>query len=302
MKKTNISIGIPVYNEEKNIHKLIMSIKEQKQEKFNIKEIIFVLDGCEDKTLSKIVKNKNKYMKIIVHSKRKGKSTRLNEIFNLFKGDYLILLDADIILDGKSALETIIKVLQSNRKVGLVGGKANPAKPTTFIEKSINSSLKAYYNFLETINKGNNILACKGVFLGLSRNFAKSLNIPPGVFGNDTYMFLSCISKGLIFKYTKDAGVLINLPKTISDQVNQNKRFVGAKFEMEKYFGNLVEEEFSSNRFILYKYLLQELLSNPLECLTVYFINLYTKIYIRFNLKRINPIWISIKSTKEGTI
>jgi len=51
MKKLiTVSIGIPAYNEEANIGKLLSSLIKQKEAGFIIKEIIVVSDQSTDKT------------------------------------------------------------------------------------------------------------------------------------------------------------------------------------------------------------------------------------------------------------
>ena len=70
-----ITVGIAVYNEEKNIKQVIdFWLKEP------IDEILIVSSGCTD-TTEKIIKNiKNKKIKLIAEKKRTGKSSAITKI------------------------------------------------------------------------------------------------------------------------------------------------------------------------------------------------------------------------------
>jgi len=99
-----LSILIPVYNEEKNIFPLYSELKEIKEIINEQYEIIFVDDGSTDKTYSllKKLKEENKIWKIyqkmkIIQLKRNfGKSVALSVGFKNCKGKYIITIDGDL--------------------------------------------------------------------------------------------------------------------------------------------------------------------------------------------------------------
>lgn len=95
----SISIGIPVYNEEKNIQNLLYSLASQKG--INIEKLIVINDGSTDKTLEKIEDvdiniKKSLNMELINFCENKGKINVLNVIFRRSVSNYLLLLDSDI--------------------------------------------------------------------------------------------------------------------------------------------------------------------------------------------------------------
>jgi glycosyltransferase involved in cell wall biosynthesis len=105
-KTPDISIVMPVYNEEDKIKKCLESIREQNYPQNKI-EIIFVDDDSTDKTLE-IAKNFN----IILvrngkHDYDIGKSLGIKKA----KGEYIIFLDADNILTQKDWIKRIISPL-----------------------------------------------------------------------------------------------------------------------------------------------------------------------------------------------
>mgnify|MGYP001590781332 FL=1 len=74
-----ITVGIPTYNEENSIAKCINSILPQIKKD---DEVIVVASGCTDNTVLEIKKimEKDKRVKLIIETERKGKSSALNEI------------------------------------------------------------------------------------------------------------------------------------------------------------------------------------------------------------------------------
>lgn len=90
-----VSVVIPVYNEEKYIHKLIKSIKQQDYDFTNI-EVIFVNGNSEDKTVELIkndLKDSNIDFKIIENEKRLTPIS-VNLGIKNSKNDIIIRLDA----------------------------------------------------------------------------------------------------------------------------------------------------------------------------------------------------------------
>lgn len=94
----NLSIVIPAYNEEKRIEKTLNDyiLFFDRKYKKNY-EIIVVLNGCRDKTLSIVLKisKKNKSVKHIDIKQAIGKGGAIIEGFRLARGDVIGFVDAD---------------------------------------------------------------------------------------------------------------------------------------------------------------------------------------------------------------
>lgn len=89
MKK--ISCIIPTYNEETRIENVLKAVYDHPL----ITEIIVVDDGSKDNTLEIIKKFKN--IHLVVHSKNQGKSSAVCTGVKESTGEFLFLLDADLI-------------------------------------------------------------------------------------------------------------------------------------------------------------------------------------------------------------
>ena len=173
--KKNISIIIPVYNEELSLEKLYLEVKETIGQKFNNHEIIFINDGSTDASsniIKKISSNDSNVI-LIDLNRNYGKSDALNEGFKLAQYNYIVTLDADLQDDPKE-INNLIDILDNGYDC-VSGWKKNRKDPLSktipsfFFNKFINffSGLK-----LHDLNCG--IKAYK-------KNAIKALNIYGGL-------------------------------------------------------------------------------------------------------------------------
>ena len=103
MKNIDLSIVIPVYNEDESLELLNNSIQNNlKKTKINY-EIIFIDDGSSDKSwdVIKDISVKNSLIKSIKFSKNFGKSDALDAGFKACQGKYILTMDADLQDDPK---------------------------------------------------------------------------------------------------------------------------------------------------------------------------------------------------------
>ena len=173
--KKNISIIIPVYNEELSIEKLYLEVKQTIEQEFNCYEIIFINDGSTDSSsnIIKNISNNDSNVILIDLNRNYGKSDALNEGFKLAQYDYIVTLDADLQDDPKE-ISNLLEILDNGYDC-VSGWKKNRKDPLSktipsfFFNKFINffSGLK-----LHDLNCG--IKAYK-------KNAIKTLNIYGGL-------------------------------------------------------------------------------------------------------------------------
>jgi glycosyltransferase involved in cell wall biosynthesis len=94
----DISIVIPLYNEEESLPELTAWIERVMQENSFSYEIIFVDDGSNDHSWRVIesLRQQNACIKGIKFQRNYGKSAGLNEGFKAAKGEVIITMDADM--------------------------------------------------------------------------------------------------------------------------------------------------------------------------------------------------------------
>ena len=120
----NLSIVIPVYNEELYIEKLFADILKYFNNE-NI-EIIFVNDGSSDKSkeLLQNLSNDKNYdlnLKVINLQKNTGKGNAVRKGLSVSNGEYILLQDADLELDVKDSKE-IYEIIKSDNQIKCIFG------------------------------------------------------------------------------------------------------------------------------------------------------------------------------------
>lgn len=113
MNKKNLSIVIPLYNEQDSIEILVNEIIEVMLKANIIEyEIILINDGSDDDSWSVLnrIKSNNKNITIINLKKNFGKSIALQVGFSKAVNKYIITMDADLQDDPKEIPRFIEKL------------------------------------------------------------------------------------------------------------------------------------------------------------------------------------------------
>tara|TARA_Y100001968_G_scaffold122698_1_gene111630 strand:- start:1934 stop:2866 length:933 start_codon:yes stop_codon:yes gene_type:complete len=107
--KKNISIIIPIYNEESSIQSLYNEIKNVLDNNFNKYEIIFIDDGSDDSSFDIINNISSNDLNIIAIrlNRNYGKSDALNEGIKVAKYDYIATLDGDLQDDPNEIIKLV---------------------------------------------------------------------------------------------------------------------------------------------------------------------------------------------------
>lgn len=118
----DISVVIPLLNEEESLPELSAWIEKVMQENNFSYEVIFVDDGSTDNSWQVIesLRSKNSCIKGIKFQRNYGKSAALNEAFNAAQGDVVITMDADL-QDSPDEIPDLRKMIVED-KFDLVSG------------------------------------------------------------------------------------------------------------------------------------------------------------------------------------
>lgn len=116
-----ISFLIPVYNEEKRIHKAITALEKYLKTFKENHEVIFIDDGSQDGTIAKIKASKPKFKyEILSYTPNHGKGYVIKKGMLQAKGDYRLFFDVDM----STPLEEFSKFLPHlDKKVVLIGNR-----------------------------------------------------------------------------------------------------------------------------------------------------------------------------------
>ena len=182
--KINLSIVIPVFNEEQYLSKLFLDLKKY----FNQKdiEIIVVNDGSDDNSyniLERLKKNSYKFKyKLINLSNNFGKGYAVRQGTKESLGKYILLQDADLELDIKDSKE-IYEIISNDESIDCIFGS-----------RYLSGKLKKHNYFInELIGKLNTFIfnlffgqSLSDIHCGLKifhRNVYKKINLSVNDFG-----------------------------------------------------------------------------------------------------------------------
>ncbi len=137
MQKIEISLVVPVYNEEDNIDDFLSKITEVFEKINETYEVIFVLDPSSDNTESKILENieKNTNVKLIVLSRKFGQPISTVAGIEHCNGNYCVIIDVDM-QDPPEVIEEMYKKIK-NEKLDVVYAVRKSRVGETFIKKII---------------------------------------------------------------------------------------------------------------------------------------------------------------------
>ncbi len=140
----DLSIIIPLYNEEESLPELFEAIKKVMTEHQFSYEIICVDDGSKDKSweVIKTESEKNANIHGIKFLRNNGKSAALNEGFKAANGNFVLTMDADL-QDNPNEIPEFVSLMRSE-KFDLISGWKKKRFDNAFT-KNIPSKI---YNFV----------------------------------------------------------------------------------------------------------------------------------------------------------
>ena len=217
------SIGVPVYNEEGHLQNFINSILNQKD--FTSYEIIFILSGCTDNSeavIERCIGNDNRY-KLLRQEKREGKASAINAFLKEAKGEILILISADTVLD-KNCLSRIVSVFNDSA-VGMTGAHSIPLKNSRGIIYSMNRVLwDLHHQLCLKKPKLGELIAF--------RNIIKK--IPFDIAADEVYIEAVILKNGYALCYKSDALVYNSCPVRVKDFFLQRMRLFWGHLDVKK--------------------------------------------------------------------
>lgn len=293
-----LSLGICALNEEANIARLLRALGAQRSDGFVLEEIIVNSDGSTDGTAQEVRSAGVARAVVWEQGERKGKSYRQREIFQKFRGDVLLMLDADILPADEFFIERLLVPFLSGREVGLVSCPLRALPPLTLVERLVNVSVAAKEQLLQQHNVGDNIFACHGPVRLFSRQLIAAYG-SEDVVSEDAYSYLLCKKIGLSFVYVTTTFVWFRSPQTLADYHKQGVRFRLGQKELVRLFGVAFVEE--AHRIPLRLVLgvgLRTLIRHPLY--VIGFACLLASVQIVYLFKKEQPLtWSMVASSKK---
>ncbi len=143
----DISVVIPLFNEEESLPELEKAISEALKPSFSY-EVIFVDDGSSDRSweVIKELQKRGDYIKGISFRNNYGKSTALQAGFERAVGEFIVTMDADL-QDDPNEVPEMVQMLKDGSDL-VSGWKKERYDP---ISKTIPSK---FFNFVTRVSAG----------------------------------------------------------------------------------------------------------------------------------------------------
>ena len=294
-----ITIGIPAYNEEKNIANCIENILGQSLEiPF---EILVITSGCTDRT-NEIVQNlmkSHKEIRLIKIKKLNTKSAKMNILLKKARGNIVIQTDADVLVE-EGAIDKIIENFD-DPDVGLVSGRPIPkiSKKNKFYNWAHMSYDLIHQRRIEE-EKQQKFWHVSGYLCGIRKSAWTS--IPEDSIIDDAVFGLLIWKNNWRVKYESSAIVSVKPPISAKDFIKQKARNRAGFVQIKKRYGlqpRTVSEEFFS--YFLRSFKKMDSTNKLGNFLIIGSIYLYSWMYSYWQVFRnLNPleIWKPIKSSK----
>jgi glycosyltransferase involved in cell wall biosynthesis len=214
-----VTVGIPAYNEEKNIASLLQSLEDQRS---LISEVI-VSDDSSDRTpdiVSDFAQRSSLGITLFHHDERRGAAAAWNEIFQRATGDSIVLYDADTIphpscteqLASYVSKDTVL--CASNSQPVQAAGVAGMA--SVFIS-----------NWLRSVRlAGLSQYTVMGRALAIDAAVAKEIQVPADMIAIDLYLQCRVLEMGRGVAYNDDAVVYFKPANSMQDLASQVVRAV----------------------------------------------------------------------------
>ena len=229
-----VSVLIAARNEEKNIEKLLESLKKQSFPK-ELFEVIIVNDHSTDNT-DEIINdfiNKNKELDVkLLKAEKKGKKHAISQALHSAINELIIVTDADCVLNDLW-IESIVGFYQEEKcKMILAPVLLSPAE-NLFEKMQVLEHLSLIGSTAGSASIGFPVM-CNGANMAYERKaalevekFRKDFDIPSG---DDMFLleqFVKCYGHNNVkFLLSKSAVVKTKTCKTIKDFFRQRRRWV----------------------------------------------------------------------------
>jgi cellulose synthase/poly-beta-1,6-N-acetylglucosamine synthase-like glycosyltransferase len=296
LKIKRVLIGIPAYNEEKNIGALLNKLTTE----YPACEIMVISSGSTDRTNDIVRKFESKYknVKLIAEVERGGKSSALATLLRELNKSYdiLVYMGADNIPE-QGAIEKLINKIASSNDIGALGGRPIPLNdPNTLCGWISHLIWDVHHEIcLQKPKVSGELCALKSHIV---------YDIPPTVINDDAYLQVIAMMRGYKVAYEPNAIVYLRAPRSLKDLFEQRYRVTLGHYQVEQLLGAKLPTTYAKrNIFLAWK--VRKKIGLPKEIFWFMFFIVFSvivvlKAWFDFYIRRRLPYkWKAVKSTKK---
>ena len=209
------SVGIMAYNEEANIAHALDSILRQELTGKQIREVIVVASGCQDRTADIVadMASREPRVRLIEQERREGKASAINLFIGEAKCPVLVMVSADVMVEN-GAFDVLLQHFD-DPAVGMVGGHPIPVNASgTFLGHAVHLQWRLHDRIARHSPKLGEIVAF--------RNVVPSIPLDTAV---DELSIQALVTQlGFRLVYEPQSVVYNRGPATMQDFLRQRRR------------------------------------------------------------------------------
>jgi GGDEF domain-containing protein len=209
------SVGVMAYNEEANIAHALNSILRQELAGKQIREVIVVASGCQDRTADIVagIAGREPRVRLIEQERREGKASAINLFISEAKCPVLVMVGADLMVED-GAFDVLLRHFE-DPAVGMVGGHPIPVNGrSTFLGHAVHLQWRLHDRIAVHSPKLGEMVAF--------RNVVPSIPLDTAV---DELSIQALITQlGYRLVYEPRAVVYNRGPATVQDFLRQRRR------------------------------------------------------------------------------
>lgn len=169
-----LSVIIPVYNQEDNIKKNMIRLERALESGFSNFEIIAVNDGSTDRSLE--ILKKLEFIRLVTYSKNRGKGYAVKRGVMAARGDYIFFTDADLSY-SPSDISKAIDVLKYERSNGIIGIRSFKQSEYPFFRRLYSDTFSFIVNKMLRLDVTDSQCGFKGFERICARNIFSALTV-----------------------------------------------------------------------------------------------------------------------------
>ncbi len=273
-----VTVGICAFNEGGRISRSLESLLFQSlPEGFELEEVLVVASGCTDGTERAVAAWARNDPRIVLirETQRRGKTSALNLILRRYRGDILVILNADGYL-FPGALGHLLAPFRDNPRVEIACGSPVPEVQTASPRGLVAEFLWRIHNrTLETLSNLRTDNHCCDEFMAFRRGFVETL--PADLINDGAYLGVLASLHGLSVLFRPGAKVSIEIPSNFLGVVRQRRRILQGHHQIQQLLNhpvNTLEGMLTSRPEIVFRIIMGELRERPAQLFALLFLAL----------------------------
>lgn len=184
-----LSVVIPVYNEQATIIKLLDRVAAVNVEK----EVIVIDDFSTDGTREILEEHRNETFTLLLHGQNQGKGAALRTGFQHATGDFVIVQDADLEYDPAD-FPKLLAVVESRNARAVYGSRLATSQPTMTLRHFVGNRL---LTGLTNLLYGSQLTDMETCYKLLDRRLVQNLDLVSNSFNVEPEITAKLLKQGV---------------------------------------------------------------------------------------------------------